>query len=547
MVSVRLHRLGTSVLTASPTRPAVTRESAEAAIPEGGAQEVRLHRLAVGVLVKSPTNPAVQRESAEIAVVEGGAQPVRLHRLGVSVLLRSPAQPAVGRETYETAVAEGGTQPVRLHRLAVSVFGKVALPPVVPRPLAGNVFFLHNWVDECGIDTAYTTDVQRAPDTGAEERRSLGQRPDRVLELSWLREGVSECYELQRLLRQMTDEEVQVPLYPDAVELIGATALAATSVMADVRFRRYFVGARVLLFRHSTSIIEEADVLIKTIASITASTVTFTTTVGQDLDSGVWGMVPLLDCEVVLEPSVLMHNDRVGEVKLTVREIKGSNSLPPLIVGRPEGWWFRLGLPVFEIEPNWIDGCRTTYLRYGNEEKIGRRSATVTDGTRYNQKQEWNLSPLEREDWFSVASFFDSRRGRCLPFFAIDREFHLTVVSTSTTGIFVEPFGEFADFETIWTEQNIAAGIVMKDGTVYLATIFSVTDNGSTWRLTLTETGSVPAIDVSQIDHFAPARISRFESDSMSERWKTNDVAQVTLSTIETQQEKDVDIDPNTP
>jgi hypothetical protein len=220
------------------------------------------------------------------------------------------------------------------------------------------------------------------------------------------------------------------------------------------------------------------------------------------------------------------------------------NSLPPLTVGLPPGFPHRLGLPVFEIEPNWIRGVVTSYQRHGLEQRIGRRLVPLPDGDRYAQVQSWDLAPILREDWYRVASMFDSRRGRALAFWAIDREFSWTVTNTTSIFIDIAPFGRFVDFNQIWTEQNIGAAIVMKDGTIHLMQVNTVSDNGSFWRLTAVGGQSIQQpIDLSQIDFFARARISRFDSDALREVWKTNNVCEIRLRTIEVQNEKVVDFD----
>ena len=86
--------------------------------------------------------------------------------------------------------------------------------------------------------------------------------------------------------------------------------------------------------------------------------------------------------------------------------------------------------------------------------------------------------------------------------------------------------------------------IVMNDGTIYLRQINTVQDQGGTWRLTLVGGQTMPTVDVSQIQRFARARLSRFDRDSMTERWASTEVCRLSISTVEVQQEKEVDIDP---
>lgn len=551
MVSLRLHRIGASALAESPTRVGVSREAVEAAVEEGGAQPLRLHRLGVSVFAKAPPQPGVQRFTTEAAVEEGGAQPLRLHRLGASAFAESPPRVSVQRAAVEAAVTAGGAQALRLHRIGVSAFVARGLPPPVPLPLADGIsFFLHNWTDDCTIETSYSTDIGRAPVTGAEDRLSLFERPERVLSLRWLVESGDEAFALKKLLRQMTRENFQVPLYPDAVTFDDALS-AATSITAEVRNRRFFAGARVALFRNTARHISADDVVTKIIQSVTPTGLVFTEALGQDMAG--WAVVPLIDCEILIDPQRRMltggtASREVSEVTMTVREVRGANTLPPLEVGNPDGWTVKLGYPVLEFAPDWSGGLDESYERDGTSRRVGRRNLPILDGERYRQVQQWPLNVTERAEWRRIAGFFDTRRGRAGAFWVIDRDWGWQVVTNSASTIFIEPRGDFDYFAEVWSEESAGVGIVMRDGTIHLAQVFSVTDNGSSWRLTLAFGQTIPsALDVSEIERVAPARLCRFDSDAMTEQWRTTEVCDITLTTRELHHERDVDIDTNNP
>jgi hypothetical protein len=545
MVAIRLHRYGIEALEDSPSQVGVHRVTYEVAAETAAGGTTRLHRYGIEVLAQVAANVGVQRVSYEAAAAETGGGEVQLHRYGIEALLSNVAKVGVQRVSYEAAATQTGGGALELHRLGIEVLARTGVPDPTPLTLATDIeFFMHNWVDELTVETSFTTDVNRSPDTLAEERRSLVQRPERVLTCLWTRMGKTEIYQLRLLLRRLTNENLQIPLYPDLAAVTADAASPDTQIFLNTTSKRYYVGARVLIFDGMKTYVARDDVRTGIITELASGYIKIGTSIGIALTAGKHFVVPLIDCEVVLEPEITMQTAQVGEVELTVREKRGKNALPPLAVGLPPGFPSRLGRPVFEIETNWIRGVKTSYRRYGSEQRIGRRLVPLPDGDRYAQVQEWELAPVQRPDWSRIASMFDSRRGRAESFWALDREFEFEVANTSAIFIDVVPFGRFVDFNQLWTEANIAAAIRMKDGTIHLMQINTVSDNGSTWRLTAVGGQSIAdPIDLSQIDFFARARLTRFDSDAMRETWKTNDVCEIRLSTVEVQNEKSVDFD----
>ena len=541
MVAIRTHRIGSGGLAHSPTRVGVHRVSYEAAVDQGAAQGLLVHRVGVSVFAKTPTTVGAHRVSYEAAVDAAGAQELRIHRVGNCVFMKAPPRIGVHRVSYEAAADAGGAQPLRVHRVSYSVLGRSSIPSPTPIALASELhFFLHNWVSQVTIETSYTTDVFRSPRDGAEERTSKSQRPERILEISWLRSTEDEIRELLRQLRRLSAENIQIPLYPDDTLVTGSWVAADSTVTCDTRAKRFFAGGRVVLYPRDLTHISDTQAIVRTISSLTGGSLTFTEALGVGASASTYNVVPLLDCEIILEPSSVMRTDLVGDVSLTVREIHGSNALPPLATGNPDGAQVRNGYPVFETDPDWSNGLKVSYLRYGAEQRTGLRLVPTVDSTRAVLTQEWNLGPLVRAEYGFIAGFFDSRRGRGRAFWVIDRHDTFSMISNLSNTIFVTPKGSFEEFEKVWTETSAGAGIVLNDGTTYVVKVFSVNNNGSTWSLTLAVGQSLPILDATQITRFSRARLSRFSTDVIREVWRTTGICEITLDTIETPNEKEV-------
>jgi hypothetical protein len=289
----------------------------------------------------------------------------------------------------------------------------------------------------------------------------------------------------------------------------------------------------------SESLKLSADVDIYDIQEVFNDRIKVDRNLDQTYADNTWFIVPLMDLEIKLTPTVKQHTDTKAEVSLTLNEVVGKNALPPSFTGSiVDGWKQQLSLPVFEFDPDWDGGIDTTYHRYGQRRTEGRKPVVVPKGPRYVQVQKYKLK-LDRPDFWKILNLFDSRRGRLGAFWEIDQEFLWTVTDTDPQFIDVQPFGEFSDFEDGFTDH---AGIVMNDGTIYIRKVNTIQDVGP-WRIGLVSGNDLPdPIDVTQIKRFSRARIKRFNSDSIPEQWHTTETAETEFSTIEVLSEGEVDI-----
>jgi sRNA-binding carbon storage regulator CsrA len=545
MVFVRVHRHAIEVLAKAPVKAATFRQEIEVAIQDDGTGQVDVHRHGVEVLAKFPDTAQVSRQEIEVAVQDDGTGQVDVHRHSVEVIAKAPSKVATNRQEIEVAVQDLGTGGlVQVHRHGIEVLARRAVPPITPLTYpTGLDFFLHNWVANVDMETRYLTDITRSPTTLAEERRGLLQRPQRLLKTRWLHGSKAEVGRLLHNLRRLTEDNLMAPLYQDTV-VVTTSGTGQANIYGDFRYRRFYDGGRVAVFTQaptSESLKLAADVDVYQIEAVYADRIEVERNLDQAYANNTWFIVPLMDLEIMLKPKVTQLTDDTAEVALTLNEVVGKNALPPSSTGGvPDGWQQQLGLPVFEINPDWADGITTTYHRYGQRRVEGRKPVVVTNGDRYVQQQDFKLK-LEREDYWHVMNLFDSRRGRLDTFWEVDQEFLWTVVDTDPTFIDVTPptDGIFSEFQSEFTDH---CGIVMNDGTVYIREVFSISDTGS-WRITLAAGNPLPdPIDVTQIKRFSRARVKRFDQDSIPESWHTTELVDVEFTTIEVLNETEVDI-----
>ena len=546
MVSVRVHRHAIEVLAKAPSTSALHRQEIEVAFEDSGSgSTVDVHRHSIEALAKVPASVAFHRQEIEVAFEDSGSGgTVDVHRHAIEVLTKSPSKAGLFRQEIEAAFSDAGTGgTIRIHRHAIEVLARRAVPPITPLSFpTGLDFFLHNWASNVIMETRYMTDITRSPTTLAEERRGLLERPQRQLKVEFLQGEVAEVDRLLVNLRRLTDENLISPLYQDTVT-VTTSSTGQDEINGDFRYRRYFNGGRVAVFPmnpSSDSLHLAAEVDVYTIEAVFTDHIQVERNLDQDYANLSWFIVPLMDLEIVLSPAVKHHTTTVAQVSLTLNEVVGKNALPPSFTGGvPDGWSQQLGLPVFEVDLDWVGGIRTTYQRYGQRRTEGRKPVVVPNGPRYVQVQDFELKLDLRADFWRVLNLFDSRRGRLDLFWEIDQENMWTVIDTDPQFIDVQSFGVFADFVADFTEH---AGIVMNDGTIYIREINTIQDVGP-WRISLVGGNDLPdPIDVTEIKRFSRARKKRFDSDSLAESWHNTEVSEVAFSTIEVLAEGEVDI-----
>ena len=545
MAELRIVREAIEALADSPTRVGVTRLGQEIAAEDGGTGAgVKIVAQAIEVIADRDPEMGVTRLGQEIAAEDGGTGArIKIVREAIEVLADLIPSVKVTRLGQEIAAADGGTgAEVKILAQAIEVIGNIGVAAPVPLPLATTVdFFINNWASIVDMESNYETDITRSPFTLTEERRSFQQRPQRAISYRWTRDSKEEYDRMVVFLRRLTGENLQALLMQDFANVTAPQASGEAVIHCDAAHKRFFPGQRILVSKMPDGFQTHASVEILTILSASDIAIKTSTVPSQIFDpDDNWTVFPIMDCEKKLDTEQTDETNETIDLGIELFEYRGPSALPPTTVGLPDGWEIAFGLPIWEIEPNWINGVPKGYKRYGLMQKQGRATRPQTEGDRYSQTQRYDLL-LERPDFWRVLNFFDSRRGRGIAFWAVDREWVWTVVDTDTSFIDVQPFQDFADFNQIWTEDSSGAGIVMNDGTIHIVHINSVQEVGGVWRLTLIGGESLPPIDVSQIDRFARARTTRFQSDSMREKWDTSKVARVSLSTIETVNEQDVD------
>ena len=535
MVRVNDTRLGLEVLSETIDQAKVTKQGAEVAVESSSASNGRVNesRCTIEVIRATPKVAKVTKQGAEVAVASSPASTATVaeSRIVLEVLSGTLKRAKVTKQGAEVAVASSlaSSAEIAITRFGIEVLARRGPDLIIPIPVPiGADVLLHNWADEVKIEASYETSISISAHTGAEERRAILAKPERTLTFHWSRGGRVDVDRVFRFLRKMTETQCPIPLYCDAVEMT-TTAIAGAgndTIAIDTTQARFFGGARIGILHLDNALdittFEFYEILLKTSTSIT-----FTTPLLTDIAVGDV-VVPMIDCEIVLEPMIEEAHGELVEVTLSVLEVAGASQLPATSTGDPDGFVIYQGYPIFNIDPNYANIAEHGYNRQGDIYRRGRKTVVYITADRARGAETYEIT-VDRTDAFKLIRFFDSRRGRCRTFFQIDQEY-LWIVQ-SATGVFIEidKLGDFLDFQVGLNPGWV--GFILEDGTAIVREVVTTQDLPSSWRITVAD--ALPVIDLTQLVRFTRARKVRLNDDTMEENWTTTGVFETSWRTIE--------------
>lgn len=540
MVRVNETRIGISVISETVDQAKLTKQGAEVAVASTGASaRVNLTRCSISVIRATPRVAKLTKQGAEVAIraEQASTSGASLTRNTISVLSATLKRGKMTKQGAEVAVRSGqaSNAPVALTRSSISIIARRGPDVVIPIPLTtGAEFLLHNWASELEIENAYETAISISATEGAEERCGILLKPERTLTFKWSRSGQVDVDKVFRFLERATRAQLPFPLYSDATDVTtfaSATAGNAT-VLLNTTESRFFNGARVALLRldHAYQIVssEFYEILSRTGASLT-----FSTPLVADVPAGSI-VVPMIDCEIVLEPQATETHGQLVEVSLSVLEVAGRSQLPAISTGSPDGFSTYQGFPIFNVDPNWGSPVAHSYSRQGQSYKRGRKTVVYATAERARGTEKYGISCNRTVAW-GVLRFFDSRRGRLRTFFQVDQDYLWTVQSAAGVFIEINKLGDFTEFQIALNPGWI--GIVMEDGTAVVREVVTVQDLPSSWRITVLD--ALPTIATPQIVRAARARKVRLASDALTEKWLHTGLFSTDWETLEALKEQD--------
>jgi hypothetical protein len=549
MVEVRISRESVEVLADEGTVGAVNRLDAQVLALGDSTEEVQASRVAIEVLGAEPLICAASRLDAQVLALGDGTEEVQLSRFAIEVLGAPDAECSTSRLDAQVLALGDGTAEVQISRIVGEALARQgSAGPVVPLPLVDDAWiFLHNWATQAKMTTSFRTDVSASPDSGAESRRGLGVKPTRTLDLEWTIcdqktvTGINSLEQLERLevlLRRLTDQRFQVPIYMDQQILDASYASSATTINVPTNRARFFPGARIAIvqldFCH-----QPVSFTFHTIDDLTNTDITLTSSLGVDVAAGSY-VFPIMDCEVVLEVTADYATARVPSVKLSVTEAPGASQLPPIKSDKPSGAELAHDdRPVWYEEPDWTRGISKGRSRQGSRQRGGRADFVSTEGDRSRQTHRFEVTG-ERDTIWGALEFFETRRGRLRSFWHIDQDQYFDLVNIDPAGTFVGISQNDLDLADT-QEEFEALGLVMSDGKHYVTDVSTILAILTVFRFSF-NTPLPAGLLVSDYHRIARARLVRFTSDEFVETWEHTGYGTAGINIIEVLNEQDFEV-----
>lgn len=469
------------------------------------------------------------------------AHRARLHATSLHLEVAGEGLPIRPQQLFTRQVVEvAGSHPARvqLTRLVLEVLydamGVLLSPHTLPDVLAN--IFCHNWDSKAKLESAYSTAISSSSETLAEERRGLLDRPYRTLQVRFMGFDKHEVNRLSMTAMRLAQQRfTPIPLFTDfsAVKAVSS----GTTIYCDTRFRRFFLGCRVMIHSWDSNR-KPANVEYGLVQALADDQITLQAPLAGTfpVKSRVY---PCIEAELSLAPADLnLVTDEVLDMSLTVKEATGSSALPATVTGfaAPPGFPTWNGRPVFDVPSDWSANIHTSIFREGEQNQVGRSENVSPDGPRAQFVHEMRLTLLSREKAWKVLQFFDSRMGRLRSFYMVDPATKFQANTVLTTGVRIKPVGNIEDLQAFMTH----VAVVLRDGTIYIRDVASVTVDGAEWVIAFGST--IPAVSPTAVRKVTQAYHVRLRDDAMAEEWMTDEICSISLFGVEVLDDSDQEL-----
>lgn len=548
MADAQTTRFTMEVLAAAPESAGVTRQGIQVALERPGANSsatAAVARYSMEVLAEFPDTAKVTRQGLQVALERPGANSAAtaaVARFSQEVLAQTPPKASVTRQGLQVALARPGanlTANAGVTRFSLEVLARSFLPMTTFSIPAGWEFFLHNWAKKSSLESTYSTDITASAEDVAEERTALLQKPWRALSCQWAVKGGAETNQMLTELRRLVDETSVIPLYMHARQVTTAVDSLDTTVYSDFSTGHWFQNGPVVIFSFkptkSGENIQVDSYVTKVISSRFDDRLVLTGAVGSDFPAGRTYVMPLMQVHPQTEVEVSMLTNTLLRIDISFDEIYGSTALPPTFTDLPPNYDSYNDYPILSTVPQWSDGVMQRLKREGSQDALGRGRVVYQRGARHRVMHSLRFQENRTIAW-DLIRFFDSRRGRLIPFWVIDFDNIYTVALISNPNLTVSSsIGTLAEFQA----EMDYIGVIFSDGTTAVRRASAIVDVGGAWRITMDD--NLPAgYTEDDVVAFGRARLCRMEEDALKEDWETTEVCTMEIPVIELLAEQEV-------
>jgi len=393
--------------------------------------------------------------------------------------------------------------------------------------------FRPNWADRITIEGAWTTDVVKARQSLAEERRGHCDRPRRMMEVTLTGIRHKESATMFVHLIRAADERLPVPVYSDSTKV--TTTSSGLNVFCDTTYRRFHVGGRILIHSWDSEGMP-ATSEYALIATILPGQLTLASalTGSYPVNSRVY---PTMDSEVQVNAEASFITDQHVVIRLRAMEVAGKSALPASIgVHNTEQFQRFRGLNVFDVRVDWAAELKTSVVRSADRSTAGLAEIIALRGSRPQLVHTINIQSIERATHWRALQFFDRHKGRKEPYYLVAHEALWEPVAITQNDVTVTEFGNIADAQAFFDY----VAVVERSGLAHLAEILAITDLGGTWRIDFAE--PIAAVVLADVRKVTSAHLVRNSSDAVKEEWETTEHSTISWRAEDLLSEDDVEI-----
>lgn len=386
--------------------------------------------------------------------------------------------------------------------------------------------FRADWADPVVLERTFLTNVT-ASKAQVEKRVGLLSKPYISCTASFKAQESEELdsTRLMAMLDQIAGSRPIIPVWCEFFTvtvdaIVGATSLTVRST-SD---RLIKAGSEVLIcypegrtrWRYETA----------SVSTLSGTTVFLTGGLANAYPAGSRVFLAMRS-EAALEANASLVTRRTGRANLSFREVHDPGVIEPTTpIGTITTGSSFNSLPILDVFYDWADGVDVSQLIDGTSDVVGLENVTEIEGTKSRIQAQLVFKTLTRSGATKIRKFFDSRGGRLLPFWLPWPSEDFSINSASTTELQVEVKGNSAAYLSASVGGHIA--IISVDGSIRVARIASVTISGSNAILTFASAISSPG----SIKRASWCSLVRFDSDSISESWLTDEMMSASLSVI---------------
>lgn len=404
-----------------------------------------------------------------------------------------------------------------------------------------------DWSGTVRVSTSWMTDISRSATTLAEERRELRSRPVRSVEYDVVGPARGVAFRMRSFLLRRGRARNPVPLWSDLAETTGTAS--GTNVPCITTHRRFYAGGRVAIYEGAEGGVsrdlgpDEDKAEYALIDSLTSSALTLkgSTALTRTYPAGSV-VVPLFDAEIPAaeeggsDAALRLLSDEIAAATVMATEVLGTSAMPGEAAGLPSGFPTEGGYPILDIWTDWSAEQEEFVIRDGMVQDTGLTSHVWAQAEEPRHGFRLTFSSLGRERAYDLRRFFDSRRGRCHPFWLPSPHGHFLVEEIGGDEHVEVTHDPYFDFTAV---SKMA--FILEDGSVEIYTLDSHTVADGFRRLTFTT--NVTGFSPSEVVRLVPLHFVRLASDTLEEEWESSEVARIYLDCVEIQDETEIEIE----